>query len=314
MGRDDDLHRWETAGLIAAQQRSAIERFEQQRARQAGGRIPLAVEVLIYLGAAAIAGAVVALLAESWDELGLSGRVSMLGILSIGAGIAGFGLRGEGNMPLTRASSVLWLLSVGFLSLALLAITTDADPDRAWEGLLLVGIPSLALAAVYQVLRPRALQVFAALGAAVIVALGVSDLVVRELTMTGGGVALVVVGMAGGWGAFTERLRPVGAALALSGLTLLVGLWLPSFEDAGEWAEVLAIMVAAGMLWLSVRVRSTALLALGALGLFTFITSSVIRHFAETLGVPLALLFVGAALIGSAVLVARLRPLARATS
>lgn len=61
-------------------------------------------------------------------------------------------------------------------------------------------------------------------------------------------------------------------------------------------------------LGLSVSVRSVRFLATGGIGLFVFATMIVMRHFAEQIGVPLALLVSGIALIGAAILVARLHP------
>ncbi|HEX9711984.1 MAG TPA: DUF2157 domain-containing protein [Actinomycetota bacterium] len=309
MARDDDLQRWTDAGLIRSEQRGAI--LEHERARTvSGSRIPAVVEVLIYLGAAAVSGAVIALLSDVWEDLSTPGRFTLLALLSVAAGVGGAVLRGPGNTPITRAASVLWLLSVGFLVFALIGVGAD-EPEEAWQGLLLVGGPSLVLAAAYQRLQPRAPQMFAVFGTAITVALGLSDLV-TPLGETSGGIAVALVGA--GAGALTRagRLTPEGVAYALAGITLLAGMWIPGFEDGGAWAEALAIAFAAALLGASVAIRSTHLLIVGALGLFLFVTTSVMRHFADTIGVPVALLLVGVLLIGSAVMVARLRPMTRA--
>ena len=83
-------------------------------------------------------------------------------------------------------------------------------------------------------------------------------------------------------------------------LLLAVFVLVSSVTSVG-WA---ALMTAGVGVWLFRRnIRA------GTVGLFIYLTWAVIRYFGDTLGVPVALLLVGALFIGLAVVAARLRRL-----
>ena len=105
--------------------------------------------------------------------------------------------------------------------------------------------------------------------------------------------------------------RTLDAANQLFGAAFTIGFFIPALAGGTATAELAAIGSAGIVLWLALRRRSTALLLVGSLSLSIFTMVDVERHFAGRLGVPTALLVVGAFLIGGGVLRARLGPIAR---
>jgi uncharacterized membrane protein len=87
---------------------------------------------------------------------------------------------------------------------------------------------------------------------------------------------------------------------------VLLALIAPSFFTGQHgWVHVIGIATAAVAMAASVRMRNTALLALGALGMFSYVTSAVARYFHESLGMPAALSITGALILGLAAVTAR---------
>jgi hypothetical protein len=94
---------------------------------------------------------------------------------------------------------------------------------------------------------------------------------------------------------------------------VILALIAPGFA-AGHygWMYVIGIATAAAAMAASVPLRNTALLALGALAMFGYLTAVAARYLHQSLGVPSALAITGVLLIGLAVVSARLmRPMTR---
>ena len=81
---------------------------------------------------------------------------------------------------------------------------------------------------------------------------------------------------------------------------------------ADGWMVIVGLVTAAFLMWVSIPTREPALLALGTVGLFAYVTWAVVRYFGETLGVPVALVLVGVVFLTLAVLAGRLGALSRA--
>ena len=112
--------------------------------------------------------------------------------------------------------------------------------------------------------------------------------------------AIWVLGLA--WAAlgWRNRLRPGWLAIGLGCLGAVIG---PSI-GLGEYEWLLApgLLTAAGLMAVSVPARQTPLLALGTVGAFGYITWAVVHYFRDSLGVPVALVIVGAVFLALAVL------------
>ena len=104
-----------------------------------------------------------------------------------------------------------------------------------------------------------------------------------------------------GWQRYVEPLWvtiPCGVILALIA---------PSIATGGHgWMYAIGIGTAAAVMAASVSLRNVPLLALGALAMFSYVTSVVARYLQESLGVPSALAITGVLIIGLAVVSGRL--------
>jgi hypothetical protein len=72
----------------------------------------------------------------------------------------------------------------------------------------------------------------------------------------------------------------------------------------GLW---LGVALSVALIGASVVLRHTGVLALGAVGLFGYLTGTIGYYFADTIGVPFALLLSGVVLVGIAIAVTKLR-------
>lgn len=301
------LDSWRAAGLLTDEQVTAIERFEVEQAAAKGPQIPAIVEVLIYLGVSAVLGSLMALLSNAWEDIGTPVRALILAALAIAAGAAGGMLRGEGNNPLTRASTILWVVSVGLAWAAGAVALNDIDSLNEGVTIMLAGAPATLLALAYYAAERRALLFGAVVASILAEAFAIQDAVLTRESATSSGVLLAVLGLVCWLVLRTGAIRPVWLGEGVASFCVALGFFIPSVEDGGTWAEIAGLAVAAGILWLSIRQKSGALLVVGSVALFGFVTEIIFKHLADSLGAPLALLLTGMALIGIAIMMIRLR-------
>jgi uncharacterized membrane protein len=90
-------------------------------------------------------------------------------------------------------------------------------------------------------------------------------------------------------------------------LGILLSLVAPAF-GVGEhgWVYAIAIATAVAVMAASVPLRNTPMLAMGTIALFGYVTSLVIRYFADSLGAPAALALTGALILALATVGTRL--------
>ena len=107
-------------------------------------------------------------------------------------------------------------------------------------------------------------------------------------------------------------MKPPAVALALGAVGVVIA---PTFAmvPAG-FGLVLGTVGSAALLAASVGLRNTPTLVLGALGLFAYLTGTIVRYLSDTIGVPVALLLSGVVLVGVAVATSRLKRLTGAAS
>ncbi len=300
------LARWVGAGLISSEQAAAITGFEQAGVTAqgpAGGerRVSLLAEALGYVGVVlALAGAAVGL-AQGWEDLPIGARLAIpaaaTGLLVLG----GILLRRQEEPAFRRLMSVLWVLSVGGLAWTLVVLGVDV---AEWDGepiALMVAGGCTALAAVLYLARRHGLQQVTLLAALhALVVSGILCLLGDDFPVWWFAVAVWALGAA--WAALGWRriLEPGWLAVAFGFVGMVVG---PALGLADyEWLLAPALMTTAGLVALSVPTRQTPLLALGMVGAFGYITWAVVHYFSDSLGVPLALVIVGAVFLVLAVL------------
>lgn len=306
---------WQRAGVLGAEDVARIRAFEDAQhpradaaaARDADRRGRLA-EVVGYVGAAFTLGAIGLLLAETWPDLAIWGRVALAALLTAVALTAGALLRGRRGPAVGRLVGVLWTVGVVGVGWTTGILAADVlDVALRWMVPMIGGAAALVAAVLLAVGRhvPVQLAGLVALGAATIGTLfAVAPLEPGALAVgtliTGGGAAVGLAG-AGGWLGPRPSAETVGAAAMLIGTQVLTGTGWP--RTALALGVVLALVVVA----LSIPGPRTHLLYVGAVGLFVAVPRLVFELFADTLGAPATLLTVGILLILMAVGVGRIR-------
>ena len=301
-----DLSRWVGAGLVSAEQADAIAGFERAGTTGRGPageerRVSLLAEALGYVGVIlALAGAAVGL-AQGWEDLAVWARLAIpaaaTGLLLLGGAL----LRRQEEPAFRRLMSVLWVLSVGGAAWALAVLGADIldlDPEPM---AVMAAAGCTVMAAGLWLLRRHGLQQAVLLAS--LLALVVSGLLHffgEDLPVWWFAVAVWALGVA--WAAlgWRDAIAPGWLAVAFGCLGAVVG-------PAGglgdyEWLLAPALVTTGFLMAVSVPTRQTPLLALGTLGAFGYITWAVVHYFEDSLGVPVALVIVGAVFLVLAVL------------
>lgn len=299
------LDRWVEHGLISAEQAEGIRKFEGTG--PARDRLPPVAEAVAYLGILLAVAAALALWIRLADDG--SGDVPRLAV-SVGVTVvllaAGWPVGARPDPAMRRIGAALWLLGTigaGFATLDGYVAATDGSPPDVTT--FAVGTTALLVGGgAYLLRREAATQVGAFLGAAVaIVGLPVwllsEDAAARTLP-----VLLLVLGAtwlladALGW------LPPSGVGRVLGAIAALLAPLFGVEEAPGAWL-LLGSAVSAGLLVAGVRLPGTAVTVLAGLGLFGYLTGTILHFFGETIGAPLALLLGAAVLLAVALLYGR---------
>lgn len=301
MGRADDLTRWVDAGLIDVDTARAIETFEATRPEL--GRVGRGMEAVAYLGAVLILIALGLLVTEFWDRIEPWGRL-LLGIAAaLVLFVAGL-LLGRSDEPVVdRAQTFAWFLTVAAVALtATTALTGYTEVDEQ-EIFLYASLASLAAAVGLWWARPSVLQMVAMGITAGVSAVAVISRIESAPDWVFG---LAFSGLGALWLLLTWSgvFRPPRTSYALAG----IGLLSISFPESNElpW-PLFGLGAALALMMLSVRLTENVLLGLGVAGLFIYIPMTIFELFGESLGVPVALLITGVALLGVVVATVRLR-------
>jgi hypothetical protein len=307
------LDRWVESSLITRQQRDAILDLERGTT-VATRRIPLVTEALGYLGLLLIGGALVAILANL--DVSLRSWEMVWGALAVILFVGGWALRSSSEPALARLAGVQWVASVAALMALALCVSVDLLPgnvaDNSEEGVRVWASTGVA-SAVYAILlyrsRRKAPQLLAAYGTTVIAVPAVILLALSgpsDMSATVGALGGSVLGLA--WLALARlgvaeprRLASAFAAIAIA----LSPVWIaPASIPA---AITVGMVSTAGLMIASVVWRETTLLWAGAAGLFIYVAWFIGRYLSDALGLPMALLLGGIALLALAVLTSRLR-------
>jgi hypothetical protein len=274
-------------------------------------RISLLTEAVAYVGVILLLAGGAAAIGQRWNGIPSWGHVGVFAGAAVFFLLAGIIVRRVREPAIQRLAGVVWFVSVAGIAGAVgLAAHEVYGNNNAAVTALAVGLAvTLCSAVLWQVRRsaPQNLALFAGLVvtilgiAGIIVAVAGGAMSVRWLAFA---LALWVFGLAWaglGWQRYVEPLWvtiPCGVILALMAPSLAAGHY--------GWVYAIGIATAAAVMAASVPLRNVPLLALGALAMFSYVTSVVARYLHESLGVPSALAITGVLIIGLAVVSARL--------
>jgi hypothetical protein len=296
------LQRAVAARILSAEQAQAVLAAEQARggSSSAGRRLPV-TEALGYLGGLLALSGAVTLVLQYWREVPTAGRLGLLAAVAAATWLVGARVA-DGSAPaLIRLRGALWFAS----SAAVAAFAGQIAWDVAHAGEAAVWLSAGAAAAVHAALlwrwRDRPAQHLACLAGVLMAAGGAAglfgDAAALGLTVAAAG----AVWVAAGW---LRLLPPEVIALVGGGVAVLAGAGI----TVGDWPDAAPLLgLAAAVLMLAVGVGSdrTPLTIVGLVGGFGYLPWTVGHFFADSLGVPLAMLLCGVALLAVTLVVLR---------
>jgi hypothetical protein len=191
-----ELSRWVEAGLLSADQASAITRFEAARrpapapSALASRRVPALAETLGYIGAVLAVTGIVLIIVRYWPDLSTTGRLSLSGSLAILLGAGGALVHETMDAAYARLRGVLWLActaSAGLFAIVGARALHRGGDQRAELAVLVGALAVSGLSALMWNGRVRPLQELATFAGA-IVALGAALRLVASSGAMGAGV------------------------------------------------------------------------------------------------------------------------------
>jgi hypothetical protein len=306
----DRLGVWVREGVISPEQADRILSLEAPAARtpERGDRRARIAEVVGYVGAAFALGAVGLLVAEFWSDLAVWARVALALLLTLTALAGGALLRTREGDAVGRLVGVLWTAGVAGTAWTTGIVAWDVlGIDERWMPTTVAGVAALVALTLLLVGRHVLVQLaaFVTLGSAIagtLVAIAPLEpgALAFGLLITGGAAAWGLAG-AGGW------LGPRVSAEATGAVFMLIGAQVLTASGWPRSALTLAVVLALGLVGLSVPGGRIHLLYIGAFGLFVAVPRLVVELFADTLGAPATLLTTGLLLILMAVGLGRVR-------
>jgi hypothetical protein len=306
------IQEWEAEGLISAEQAEVLKRREMEGAPGPDRRRRVrADEVLVYLGSLAIFLAGAFLVGLNWDLLGSAGRILSVLVPTVLMLAAGWWLRGRQDVRLRRGAQALWLGACLLSALTFrvileeLGLFADEDLRLLVSFLLATAVAGVAFTLLTTVTQSIA---FHLCGSGALFAL----LMWLDGTFPPFSPwrTLVIVLVTGGlWLALSEQLRPRGqdglvrVSRIVGALTILGGnasLVTQPYDLLWEKIalEVIGFLLSTGFIALGVKRQSQSFLYCGAAYLLFLVTYVNLEHFAESIGMPVALFIAGMLLIG----------------
>ncbi|MFS8102562.1 hypothetical protein LFM09_36095 [Lentzea alba] len=259
--QNEALHRLTTQGVLSPDQETAVR--EALTGTQAPSRVADRIaEVAGYVGGGLVLGGAALLLGVSWDDLSRLGRAAVLGgttvALVVAAVVVAGGLTAMRTVEHHRRRVVSALLSLA-------AITTAFTSGAAATSheVTIGSTAGLAAAILAYAVVPTALAYLTTAAAAVSTVLAWVTEFIPDSSVPGG-VALFLLGLAGGCLALLGVLRPVPLALATGAAVALFGAQQPL---AGNGPDLLTYLLTAGLALACfaayLGVRTTVLLVAG---------------------------------------------------
>lgn len=295
-------HDWVDAGLITAEQATAITEFEGAH-EPPSGRLPRWVEPLAYLGVALVAVALILFGVQVWDQIAPLGRVGAAALVTGCLLVAGGLLRRSAEAPARRAASFALLLSLAGVAATVGLLLADViEAGETATVLVTLGLTAVVAGAIYVAVREALQQV----GLAIATVSFVVAVPASQEWGEGPVIPLLLASLGVVWLALTRAgvLTPPAVGWVIgSVLTLAVGL-ASADENVAVWAGV-GVAVALGLVVLATALDSRWVLGVAVMGLLVWIPTTVTMLFEGSVAVPIAILVTGIVTLGVVVLAVR---------
>jgi len=272
---------------------------EQRRHQE---RSSLVIEALGYLGGVIILVASILIASLYWDQVTTTARLLILGSVAGVLLAAGFAVPERLEDVGIRLRSMLWLLSTGALAGFLGLLGADALNMDDQDVFLLISAGVAAYAIGLWLITGTLVQQLAMMVGVMLTAAALTNELDVGQTLPGFAVwGVAVIWVVLGWGGVLQPRRLVmvfGAAGMFAGALTTIP------TDAGNF---LALVTAAVVVATAVLFRDLLLLAVGAFGTLLVLPAVITEWFPGDLAAPIAMLAIGAVLVGAALFVARRR-------
>ena len=305
--------------LTEAELVAAVREAANTPAAEVAARSGRYSRLLYFVGGGVIFIGIVAFIAQVWDDLGPIMHV----VVTLGTGLAAFttGVLLSWHGRLGAAGPAFFVIAALVLPTGLAVALDEAglDPEKLGLQSLMALVLMGAFLTVYRLFRSLSLLVFAiayatwAFFAVTGFLVGSDPRFASKEFFEYRTLAVGLVFMMLAW-AFsgTERDGLSGplyafGSLAFLGSALALGGWKPS--QNAFWELVFPGLVF-GVLYLSVHLRSKALLTFGSLFLGAYLAKITGEYFSDSMGWPLALIVLGLLLMGVGFLTYRLKRMA----
>ena len=258
---DDHSKEWIDHGFVSGEQVDAIREFERSHEPEPA-RLSIGAELAVYLGSvlALMSGAV--MVGESWDTLGLAGRIAIGAAVAALGFIAGSRLIHVDDPAARRLASFMWVIGAGGVALVAGTLADAAEFEEPGWNLLAIGAPVLAIGVALWRNLDRPLQVLTtAVGAGLTVG-GVGALLSTPPWL--GGVLVWLLASSIGTLAVRQRLRPELYVLGVAAIGAMIGAGM--LTDVSEvFGFAAATATAAGIVAVGLARHLTPILVIGVL-------------------------------------------------
>ena len=304
---EQHLDEWRDAGLLEPRQLEAIEHFEEEHHPvEQPRRIPVVAEAIGYLGAALAGAAVMFFAINQWDQWSDTTRVAVLTVATLVAFAAGWFTRISDEPAIRRLSTVLLTATVGGTAATAVILGSDVLDLRDSIAAQYAGGAALVVAFGLYLYRRHMLLQLAMLGAALLTILPGFDRVSMDTRPLWSGGTLIALG--GTWFVlgWREILTPgrgariVGPVVALMGASALY-----DGDPDRTWALLVAVVIAIGIVALSIPFEQPELTFIGSVFTFQNLLIWLNESLKGTLAVPIALLVAGGMALGAALVLTR---------
>jgi hypothetical protein len=259
-----------------------------------------------YLGGLLALSGAVTLVIQYWREVPIAARLAMLTAVAAVTWLVGARIDDADSAPLSRLRGVLWFASSAAVAAFAGEVVSELAHARESVVWLWAGVAAAVYSGLLWQLRNRPAQHLACLAGVLMAVGGAAGLVGGE-----GAVGLAVAAAGALWvvAGWRTLLPPQVIALTAGGVAVLVGAGI----TAGDWysaGPLLGLAAAITLLAVGVATDRTSLTVVGLAGGFGYLPWTVGQFFAQSLGVPLAILLCGVALLTVTLVVLR-RPSSR---
>lgn len=309
------LHRWVSHGLITQEEADSIRAWESAQPaaeeeaapRPAEARQPrvpqsLVTEALGYLGAVLVAAAIALVLFQYWSEMSTAFRVGLAALAAALLLAGGAVVPDRLGATASRLRAVLWFAGTGIFAGTLGLVADDVFEWRTGEDVALFAAGTTALLAAGLWARHHHVLQHVALFVALAITAGAAAARLAGGVETAPGLAIWGLGLIWLALAWTGVVPQRRTAFLLGGIAALFGAQLTMVAD---WGFVLATATAAAVVVAAIVVSDLVLLAVGAVGTLLILPETVAHYFPGEFAAPIALLVVGAALVGVALVTRR---------